>query len=332
MSRDRLPPLLALRVFESAARHQSFKNAAEELFVTPGAVSQQIRLLEEHVGVELFVRDGRRVLLSDAGRLAAPILGEAFARMHDAVRQMKLAQRKGRVAVSAAPSFVAKWLMPRLAHFNGLHPDIDVWVSADMALTDFSTSDVDIAIRYGAGGYYGVSFEQLLPETLLPVCSPALFEAAPIRQPSDLLNHILLHDLSAEADASCPDWGMWLKAQGVDGIDAGRGPRFNQHQLVLEAAVAGRGVALARRQLAQSDLSAGRLVPLFESEGAPIEFGYHLVWPQGRDLTKAQETFMDWLRSEADLARQVDLVPVPKKPVFKDLDLKDAPVFAGGMI
>ena len=169
MSRDRLPPLSALRVFEAAARHESFKQAAEELFVTPGAVSQQIRLLEEHVGVELFVRDGRRVVLSDAGKASAAILREAFEKMFEATRLMKAGVTKGRVTVSAAPSFAAKWLMPRLHDFSAANPDIDVWVSADMAPVDFAVTDIDLAVRYGNGHYPNLHVEHLLAESVVPV-------------------------------------------------------------------------------------------------------------------------------------------------------------------
>jgi LysR family glycine cleavage system transcriptional activator len=319
MSRDRLPPLSALRVFEAAARHESFKQAAEELFVTPGAVSQQIRLLEEHVGVELFVRDGRRVVLSDAGKASALILKEAFEKMFEATRLMKSGTQKGRVTVSAAPSFAAKWLMPRLYDFSAANEDIDVWVSADMAPVDFAVSDIDLAVRYGNGHYTGLHVEHLLAEAVVPVCSPLLFEAAPMRKPADLAHHVLLHD-AGDADPSCPDWPMWLKAHAVDGVDASRGPRFNQSSMVIEAAVAGRGVALAKRTIAEADLQAGRLRVLFDEKDAPLNYGYYLVWPQSRDPSPAQLRFMDWLRAEAAKAE-----PTPRKggerPVFAAQDI-----------
>jgi LysR family glycine cleavage system transcriptional activator len=319
MSRDRLPPLSALRVFEAAARHESFKQAAEELFVTPGAVSQQIRLLEEHVGVELFVRDGRRVVLSDAGKASAQILREAFEKMFEATRLMKAGTQKGRVTVSAAPSFAAKWLMPRLYEFSAANEDIDVWVSADMTPVDFAVTDIDLAVRYGNGHYSGLHVEHLLAEAVVPVCSPLLFEAAPIRKPADLAHHVLLHD-AGDGDPSCPDWPMWLKAHGVEGVDATRGPRFNQASMVIEAAVAGRGVALAKRAIADADLQAGRLKVLFDEKDAPLNYGYYLVWPQTREPTPAQLRFMDWLRDEARKAE-----PAPRdsaeRPVFAAQDI-----------
>jgi len=320
MSRDRLPPLSALRVFEAAARHESFKQAAEELFVTPGAVSQQIRLLEDHVGVELFIRDGRRVVLSDAGKASALILKEAFEKMFEATRLMKSGLQKGRVTVSAAPSFAAKWLMPRLYEFSEANPDIDVWVSADMAPVDFAVSDIDLAVRYGNGHYSGLNVEHLLAESVVPVCSPDLFEAAPINRPADLVNHVLLHDVGFETDPSCPDWAMWLKAHRVDGVDATRGPRFNQSSMVIEGAVAGRGVALAKRTIAEADLQAGRLMVLFDEKDAPLQYGYYLVWPQTREPSPAQLRFMAWLREQA---ARVEGVPHPgaEKPIFAAMDI-----------
>jgi LysR family glycine cleavage system transcriptional activator len=299
MAADRLPPLIALKVFEAAARHLSFRKAAEELFVTPGAVSQQIRQLEEHVGIDLFHREGRRVSLTDTGQAALPALQAGFAHLTEAARLMRQPSRRSRVTVSVAPSLAAKWLLPRLQRFTDSHPEIDVWVSADLAPVDFTAADVDLAIRYGAGRYEGLEAEKLLGEAVLPVCSPALMEAAPIRKPVDLAHHTLLHDTGPESDASCPDWNMWLRANGVEGIDASRGPRFNQSSMVIEAAVAGRGVALAKRAIAETDLAAGRLVALFPGAGSPTAFAYHLVWPRTREFTPAQQTFVDWLRAEA---------------------------------
>lgn len=298
-AQDRLPPLIAMRVFEAAARHLSFRRAAEELFVTPGAVSQQIRLLEDQVGVTLFRREGRRVALTEAGQAALPAVRAGFASLTEAARLMRQPTRRSRVTVSVAPSFAAKWLLPRLEHFNAAHPDIDVWVSADMAPVDFGNTDVDLAIRYGSGRYESLMAEKLLEETVLPVCSPVLMETAPIRAPADLIHHTLLHDSSPDLDDSCPDWSMWLKAQGVTGIDPTRGPRFNQSSLVIEAAVSGRGVALAKRTIAEADLAAGKLIAPLSGAEAPTAFAYYLVWPRSREFGHAQTTFIEWVRAEA---------------------------------
>jgi LysR family glycine cleavage system transcriptional activator len=322
MSRDRLPPLAALRVFETCARHESFKAAAEELFVTPGAVSQQIRLLEEHIGTELFVRDSRRVIMTETAKAAAVSLREGFEKLFEANRILRQGLKRGRVTVSVAPSFASKWLMPRLYGFNLAHPDIDVWVSSDMAMVDFTVSDVDLAIRYGPGPYAPLATEKLLDESVVIVCSPALFEKAPITRPEDLAHHRLLHDLSSQTDASFPDWAMWLKARGVEGVDSSRGARFNQTHLVIEQAVAGRGVALTKARLAAGDLSSGRLKQLFEENEKPLPSAYHLVWPAHRPISKSMQGFMDWLRDQA--AQPFDqLNENASEPYFND-----PPVFA----
>jgi LysR family glycine cleavage system transcriptional activator len=276
--------------------------------------------LEEHVGVELFVRDGRRVVLSDAGKASAAILREAFEKMFEATRLMKAGVTKGRVTVSAAPSFAAKWLMPRLHDFSAANPDIDVWVSADMTPVDFAVTDIDLAVRYGNGHYPNLHVEHLLAESVVPVCSPLLFEAAPIRKAADLEHHVLLHDVGFETDPSCPDWAMWLKAHGVEGVDATRGPRFNQSSMVIEAAVAGRGVALAKRTIAEADLQSGRLKVLLDEKDAPLQYGYYLVWPQTREPGPGQVRFMDWLRAEAaqtDAPTRTD----GERPVFAAMDI-----------
>lgn len=297
---DRLPPLNALRAFEAAARHLSFTKAADELNVTPGAISQQIRQLEDFAGTPLFKRTGRSVLLTDAAQACLPLVREAFEQIGEAGRLMRAPARRGRVMVSSAPSFAAKWLAPRLDGFHQAHPGIEAWVSADMALTDFNTADADFAIRYGTGQYDGLKSERLLEETVLPVCSPQLLEGPEaIRRPEDLARHTLIHDESPENDPSCPDWASWLAARGVSGVDAARGPRFNQAILVIEAAMNGRGVALAKRAIAQADLDTGRLVAPFADGSHALDFAYWLVWPKGRHLSQDVRAFMAWIKAEA---------------------------------
>ncbi|MEM9668989.1 MAG: transcriptional regulator GcvA [Pseudomonadota bacterium] len=297
---DRLPPLNALRAFEAAARRLSFTKAAEELNVTPGAISQQIRQLEDYAGAPLFKRTGRSVLLTDSAQATLPLVREAFDQIAEAGRVMQAPARRGRVMVSSAPSFAAKWLAPRLENFHRSHEGIEAWVSADMGLTDFNTADADIAIRYGRGQYDGLKSELLLDETVLPVCSPALLEGEHgIRKPGDLAHHTLLHDESAENDPSCPDWPSWLAARNVLGVQSRRGPRFNQAVLVIEAAISGQGVALAKRAVAAADLAAGRLVAPFADGSTSIDFGYWLVWPKGRHLTTDVRAFIKWVKAEA---------------------------------
>ena len=297
---DSLPPLNALRAFEAAARRLSFTQAAEELNVTPGAISQQIRQLEDFAGTPLFKRTGRSVLLTDAAQAALPLVREAFDRISEASRIMQAPARKGRVMVSCAPSFAAKWLAPRLEKFHRTNEGTEAWISADMSLTDFNTADADLAIRYGRGNYEGLKSEKLLDETVLPVCSPGLLEGPDaIRRPEDLKHHTLLHDESSENDPSCPDWASWLRAHSVSGVDATKGPRFNQGILVIESAGAGRGVALAKQAIAANDIAAGRLAAPFANGSIPIDFGYWLVWPKGRHLSPDVRAFIKWIKDEA---------------------------------
>jgi LysR family glycine cleavage system transcriptional activator len=296
----RLLPLNALRAFEAAARHLSFSRAADELSVTPGAVSQHIRQLEDHAGAPLFRRNGRGLELSDTGRAALPLLREGFERLLDASALLREPPKRRQVAVSVAPSFAAKWLMPRLDRFHDAHPEVEVWIAADMEVADLNDGSVDVAVRYGPGEYPNVIHERLLGEAVLPVCSPELMNGPnPIRQPSDLARHVLLHDVSLDTDPSCPDWAMWFKARGVTGVDPRRGFRFNQSALVIEAAIMGRGVGLAKRTLAQRDLDAGRLVAPFADGGAEIGFAYHIVQPRNRRPTDSTAAFVAWIKREA---------------------------------
>ena len=298
---DRLPPLNALRAFEAAARRLSFTKAAEELNVTPGAISQQIRQLEEFAGAPLFRRTGRQVFLTDMGQAALPLLTASFEQMTEAVHMMRAPQRRNRLMVSSAPSFAAKWLAHRLDGFQAQFPDAEIWISADLALVDFSGPDIDLAVRYGPGDYEGLRVDKLMSESVLPVCAPSLLEGEnAIRKPEDLTDHVLLHDESPERDPSCPDWTNWLAARTVKGVNSARGPRFNQSALVVEAAVAGRGVALAKRAIAAGDLEEGRLVAPFADGSADIGFAYWIVWPRGRTQSQIARAFIKWLKEEAE--------------------------------
>jgi LysR family glycine cleavage system transcriptional activator len=299
MDRRRLPPLNALRAFEAAARHLNFSRAAEELSVTPGAVSQQIQNLEDFIGASLFRRTPKGLLLTDAAQIALPALREAFDRLAEAASMLTAAVDGRRLTVSVAPSFAAKWLVPRLGRFEAAHPQVDVWVSAGLELVDFTGGEVDIAIRYGSGRYPGLEVHRLMQETVIAVASPDFLQAHPLAQLSDLTGQILLHDGSPDADESCPDWTMWLAARGVKGMDGSRGPRFNQSSLVIEAAVGGRGVALAKRALAQADLDAGRLVAPFQIATA-VDFAYYLVHPKTKGRLPQVKAFVGWLMAEAE--------------------------------
>ncbi len=294
-----LPPLSALRAFEASGRHLSFTKAADELGVTPAAVSHQVRQLEEFLGVALFRRLHRTVLLSDAGQSCLPLLTEGFDRLAEGIALLRRSDETGPLTVSVAPSFAVKWLVPRIEGFTSLHPDIDVRISATMALVDFRTDQVDMAIRYGNGDYPGLRIDKLFAESVTPMCSPALLDgAAPLRRPADLRGHTLLHDDSLYISGPAPDWRMWLRLAGVDDVDPDRGPRFNQAAHAMEAAIEGLGVVLGRESLAASDIAAGRLVRPFALT-LPTEFAYYLVRPDaGGDRPKVA-AFRDWILDES---------------------------------
>jgi len=295
----RLPPLNALRAFVAAARHLSFSRAAEELFVTPAAVSQQVKLLEDHLGRVLFRRSNRALLLTDEGQALLPRMMEAFELMTEALGSLETLDDTGALTVSMAPSFAAKWLVPRLESFQSVHPEIDVRVTASMNLVAFDDDGVDCAIRYGLGQYPGLVVDKILTESVMPVCSPALLasKAGPIST-AFLKDLTLLHDDSPEQDASCPTWRMWLRAARIDGIDADRGLHFNQSSLVLEAAINGRGIALAKVQLAGDDIKSGRLAQLLDVS-QPLAFAYYFVCPPAKAAQRKVALFREWIMREA---------------------------------
>lgn len=291
----RLPPLNSLRAFESAARHLSFTKAADELAVTPGAISQQVKLLEDTTQVQLFHRSARGLALTEEGQAALPSLRDGFDRLAAAVRLMSQRRRAGRLAVSVAPSFASKWLVPRLDRFQEKHPEIDVYVHAGMELVDFSVDDVDLAIRYGQGQYGELSVEKLMEERIVPVCAPGLLTGhTPLKNLEDLAGHTLLHDDGADDEIAT--WTMWLKAAGAE-VDGTRGPRFNQSSLVIEAAVAGRGVALAKYALAEADLEAARLVIPFDLT-SPTDFAYWIAHPPAKAALPEVKAFKTWIMEE----------------------------------
>jgi LysR family glycine cleavage system transcriptional activator len=310
VSLSRLPPLNSLRAFVVAARHMSFSKASTELHVTPAAISQQIRQLEEQLDCELFLRSGRALVLTEEGHACLPGLTEAFEKIVEALERIDATQETGSLTVSVAPSFAAKWLVPRLENFREVHPEIDVQIGASMHLVDFASEEVDCAIRYGAGDYGDLFAERILQETVFPVCSPLLqHNGAQPRHPGDLGRFTLLHDDSPDQDPSCPDWGMWLKAAGVNGVEVGRGLRFNQSSLVLEAAIAGQGVALAKGQLAAEDLRTGRLVRPFNVT-QKLDFAYYLVCPQRKTSLAKVDAFRRWLHGQAGRDDMPDSTPL----------------------
>jgi LysR family glycine cleavage system transcriptional activator len=300
MSRQ-LPPLNPLHAFEVAARHLSFTRASEELFVTAAAVSHQVKTLEESLGVVLFERRAKSLELTDAGKAYLPGVQQAFRQLAEATHQLHLRGNPSILKVNMPPTFAAKWYIPRLDRFMKEHPKIDIRVSTSAEALDFARADFDLAIRYGKGAYPGLHSELILPVEVFPVCSPTLLNGPhPLHSPSDLRYHTLLHDESKYSDASSnPDWAMWLRTFGIEGIDSTRGPSFWPSHLVIDAALDGLGVALVKKNWVVNDLATGRLVRPFDLS-IPVEFSYFVIFPEARINDKSIKTFVDWMRSEVE--------------------------------
>ncbi len=296
---DRLPSLKAMRVFEAAARHLSFSRAADELNVTKAAVSHQVKALEEELGLPLFQRLNRALMLTPAGQTLFPAITEALTLMSGAVARIKRQDRTGELTVTTLDSFAAIWLVPRLRRFREAHADIDVRITTSDESIDFSRGDVDLAIRYGAGNWPGVEAERLMTEELFPVCAPSLLEKGPaLEKPADLANHTLLHDYGLVT------WRGWLMAIGEDGVDVERGSHYQHSNLVLQAAEQGDGVALARSVLAADALAAGRLVQPFNIS-LPAEYAYYLVCPSLHLKRPKVQAFRAWLLAESEASARI---------------------------
>ena len=298
-----IPPLNALRAFEVAARHLSFTRAADELFVTPSAVSHQVKTLEEYLGVALFMRDSKSLSLTAAGKAYLPGVQEAFQQLLFATHQLNKTLGVPSLKINLPPTFAVKWLTPRMRRFMQAHPDIDLKIATEKEMVDFTRQDFDLAVRYGRGTYPGMYSELVLPVEVFPVCSPVLLQGEhPLATPSDLRFHTLLHDESTYDDVSNPNWAMWLQHAGVTDVDTTRGPSFWPSHLVIGAAIDGLGVALAKKHWVADDLAAGRLVRPFEGS-MQVEFAYYIVFPEDRASDPRIRAFLEWVREE--LARPV---------------------------
>ncbi|MES2265063.1 MAG: transcriptional regulator GcvA [Pseudomonadota bacterium] len=297
----KIPPLNPLLTFEVAARHLSFARAAEELCVTAAAVSHQIKTLEDSLGMPLFVRQPKSLQLTEAGRAYLPGVQQAFRQLAEATHQLHLRGQPSVLKVNVPPTFAVKWLIPRMDRFMKAHPEIDLKISTSTQPLDFTRDQFDLVIRYGRGQYAGMRSERCLSVEVFPVCSPSLQAGPhPLRVPDDLRHHTLLHDDSRYADVSNPDWASWLSVAGVEGIDATRGPSFWPSHLVLDAAIDGLGVALAKKAWVEIDLAEGRLVRPFELS-IPVEYAYYVIYPEERVGNMRITSFVDWVRAEVAL-------------------------------
>lgn len=295
----RLAHLNALRAFEATARLGSYVRAAGELGVTPAAVGQHVRLLEEQFGGALFERQGKKLVLTDAARAVLPDIKDAFDRLAQAEDRLRESRRAPLVAVTLPPSFAAKWLIPRIEGFRMAYPEVDLRLDTTDRLADLPRENVAVGIRYGAGRYPGLDATLLMAEEVFPVCSPSLVSRVrKLREPDDLRHFKLIHDTTMESHASFPTWATWLKASGARKVDARRGLRINSSIMALQAAIDGQGVALARSVIVAGDLRDGRVIRPLRSSCA-TNYSYYLVYPAGLPLSRPAAAFCHWLKQEA---------------------------------
>ena len=305
----RLPPLNALRAFECAARHLSFKRAASELNVSPAAISHQIRLLERYLDETLFRRQPGSLTLTDQGRAALPQLQEGFRALTEGAAALRgsMRDRQTVLTVRSAPALAAKWLMPRLREFIDQHPHIDIHLEASMRAVDVksnpeetaqaqhSAQEPDVDIRFGAGIHPGHRVDRLFSVALVPVCGREhLIGPRALRSPEELRDHTLLHDDAVAALPGNPGWAAWLRRAGVSSVDSTRGQRFSHGALALDAAVSGMGVALAMDVIAAEDLRAERVLQPF-SITLPLAAAYYLVSAEARVEQPQVSALRTWL-------------------------------------
>jgi LysR family transcriptional regulator, glycine cleavage system transcriptional activator len=291
----RLPPLSTLSAFEAAARHLNFTRAAEELFLTHGAISRAIKNLEGQLGLMLFERGTRSVRLTAVGEPYARTVREVLVQLAAATAATTARHSDTTLNVSTSGGFAGKWLVPRLYRFHRAHNHIDVRVSTTGTLTNFLGDGIDIAIRYGGGNYSGLTTEFLADEQVFPVCSPRLLAGVhPLRVPGDLKHHTLIRD-------GYPiDWATWLASAGVEDVDPDGGLTFDSYTFAIEAAVQGDGVALGRTMLVEGDLAAGRLIRPFE-QALKAYSSFYVVYPPDAIRQRKVKAFRDWLFSEISL-------------------------------
>lgn len=292
---NRLPPLNSMRAFESAARHQSISLAASELNVTPAAISQQIKLLEQVLEVQLFIRQNRQIELTEEGLLLKPLLEEAFQQMHRAIQTLRTHQQGHPLTITAPQSFIAKWLIPRLDDFNRQHPQISVRIDASTRLVDFEQEGIDVGIRFSLKQDPELVSTHLTSLQVAPVCNPDFLpKQQKLESPADISNQTLLHYDSKGTEPTWPDWNMWFTTMGYPDVNTKTGIYFAQADMMIQAAIEGQGIALMPTIFAEKDIQAGRLVQPF-STPMPIDFSYYLVTTANRAKLARVIAFKDWI-------------------------------------
>lgn len=289
---DRLPPLNAIRAFEAVARHLSITLAADELSVTPGAVSRQIKSLEDSLGLELFKRSHRQISLTRQGSDYFKAVSKAIEDLREATRKLKQRKQRKQLKIRAYTTFAMRWLIPRLSDFHAQHPEIEVLLKASTDPVDFRKEDIDGAVRLGDGNWPGAHIHRLVSNILAPVISPATLAAGPkLRKAADLRHYTLLHSM-----ARPDDWGYWIEAAGgARDLDPRAGMAYESSAMVYAAAAAGQGIAMAQLFLVADDLASGKLVMPFKKVLDMGDYTYYLLTPSHKTESPYMKTFRLWL-------------------------------------
>ena len=295
-----IPPLNALKAFRSVGRHLGFSMAAEELHVTPAAISQQIKNLEAILGVVLFHRNGRETQLTEAGQVLLPGIEKGFNELENAVRVCRAHGDSSYISCNTVGAFAARWLVPRLPNWTERHPKVDVRISTTSEWVTFDRQDIDLAVRLSTGQEDGLQTELLQVEKIVPLCSPSILgQDPPLRKPEDLINHQLIH-FAPTGGRINTRWADWLALTKVDSVDPNRGIFLSNGMAALNAAIAGQGIVLAPKTLASDDLERGTLVVPFDIE-LPTDFAWYVIAPSENMKRPEIRAFKEWLISEAKM-------------------------------
>lgn len=295
----KLNHLNGLKSFEASARHLSFSLAAKELNVTPAAIGQQVKLLEEWLGVSLFERrssGASRLVLTKEALQGLPEITRGFEHLSQGLALLKPIEISPILTVAVSPAFAAKWLLMRIDDFQTSHPEWDLRLDTNIRTVDYLAESIDIGVRYGKGNWEGLETTLLMTESVFPVCSPDVVKNG-LRSLGDLRDFPLLHDLSLPKESGFPSWESWLDQHGIDNVNTEKGLKINNSASVIQAAISGQGVALGRSVLVQDDLDCGRLVQLFPDLKCGIELAYYIVWKPSKVSNMKVDAFKHWLLS-----------------------------------
>lgn len=297
---DRLPPLNPLRAFEAAGRLRSIRRAADELSVTPGAVSRQVQILETYLGLPLFRREPREIILTPEGERYLASIMVHLEGIREATQQLTGSRSKEILRIRAYTTFAIKWLIPRLSSFHAENQSTEVRITTSVEAVDFERENVDGAIRLGDGNWPGFEIDRLIANELVVLCSPALRRQAGLKKTSNLAGQTLLHSLVRP-----DDWRYWLEAVGATGVDPYAGPKYASTTLVYQAALESQGLMLAQKALFAEDLRARRLVQPFPQFLDRGDFTYYFVYPRNRLRNPAFRRFRTWLLEQTEALDRV---------------------------